>query len=312
MSDPYDILVFDLDGTLYPMENGFLERSRERVIEFIYTDCGLDRSEDALALWKKHFKVHHQTYKSLKQGAGLTFEKDRMWYELRKDGPDFFKPDLEVIETVRSLPQKKVIFTNCREKEARECLELLGLSEFFDEIYGADFMGDTAKPQKEAFEKVLRALAPTPAGRTALFEDSRKNLETARALGMGTVCVHKDTATHLHEAVTSEDLKHFDAVVPKIGHELRQKMPQLWSGVAEEISEEQKSETTEAACTTEADDEDASVIREIEEKSPASTINDAEVAAELGKGKRGLVTREETTAAEDGESAEANKRVRPA
>ncbi|CAM9737788.1 unnamed protein product, partial [Heterosigma akashiwo] len=43
------------------------------------------------------------------------------------------------------------------------------------------------------------------------------------------------------------DLKHFDAVVPKIGHELRQKMPQLWSGVAEEISEEQKSETTEAA-----------------------------------------------------------------
>mmetsp|Transcript_13713 Transcript_13713/g.17868 ORF Transcript_13713/g.17868 Transcript_13713/m.17868 type:complete len:277 (-) Transcript_13713:157-987(-) len=216
-----------MDGTLYPADNGFLHKSRERLVEFIYSDCELDRSEDALALWKQHFKKYNQSLKSLRDGAGFSFDEDRLWQELRRDGPQFFKPDPEVIDAIQGLKQRKVIFTNCREKEGIECLKLLGLADEFEEVYGSDFMGTTAKPQKEAFVKLLKHLDVEPS-RAILFEDSRKNLHTAKSLGMGAVFIHREGKEHIHESVTAEELEGLDAVVPKIGEELKRQLPQLW------------------------------------------------------------------------------------
>ena len=50
----------------------------------------------------------------------------------------------------------KFIFTNCTEKQAREALECLGLSHCSEYFYGSDFMGEHCKPERLAFEKVLR------------------------------------------------------------------------------------------------------------------------------------------------------------
>ena len=85
------------------------------------------------------------------------------------------------------------MFTNCRELEALEALEALHLPpSLFAGIFGADFMGSHCKPELAAFEKVIAASGCEPQ-RTAFFEDSFRNLVTARALGMRTILVGSTT-----------------------------------------------------------------------------------------------------------------------
>jgi len=51
-------------------------------------------------------------------------------------------PNPEALALLKSLPHlKKVVFTNCAEKQAREALRVMGLEGEFDAVYGADAMG---------------------------------------------------------------------------------------------------------------------------------------------------------------------------
>lgn len=45
---------------------------------------------------------------------------------------------------LESLPQPKYLVTNCREKEALQALEALGLGGVFKGVFGADAMGALA------------------------------------------------------------------------------------------------------------------------------------------------------------------------
>lgn len=49
----------------------------------------------------------------------------------------------------------------------------------FDGVIGADSMGDVCKPELAAFQKAL-AIASAEPSTTAMFEDSFKNLRTAK------------------------------------------------------------------------------------------------------------------------------------
>lgn len=63
----------------------------------------------------------------------------------------------------------------------------------FDGIIGADSMGDVCKPELAAFQRAVEISGANPAS-TAMFEDSFKNLQTAKSLGMTTVMVAGETA----------------------------------------------------------------------------------------------------------------------
>ena len=54
-------------------------------------------------------------------------------------------------------------------------------------------MGDVCKPEPAAFRKALQVSGADPRS-TAMFEDSFKNLQTAKQLGMTTVLVAGETA----------------------------------------------------------------------------------------------------------------------
>ena len=94
-------------------------------------------------------------------------------------------------------------------------------------MVGADTMEDVCKPDPAAFAAAIRKIGADPS-RTAMFEDSVKNLKTAKALGMTTVLITGPTA--LEEGATSQQhLQHCDAVVSKLCKEEIQKvLPNLW------------------------------------------------------------------------------------
>ena len=88
-------------------------------------------------------------------------------------------------------------------------------------------MGESCKPEATAFQRALQRCAADPR-RTAMVEDSLKNLRTAKALGMTTVLVASAT-THEEGANPSDVEACADAVVTELNLQQFQKaVPHLW------------------------------------------------------------------------------------
>jgi putative hydrolase of the HAD superfamily len=102
------------------------------------------RDVSAEEVWRPLFKKYNQSYKGLRQG-GFVFDRDEYWRYHRQGVESFLSTNTKLGEMLSSLPQRKVIFTNCREREALEALVALGIENHFERIYGADFLQDYCK-----------------------------------------------------------------------------------------------------------------------------------------------------------------------
>ena len=225
-NNPSRTLYIDLDGTLYAIENGYEMACRNRVFQFMadeypdkFTDC-----ESAKRAWHPHFRQYNQTLRALRAGLGLIVDTEKYWTVTRGNPSELLgvnEDAKKVLETVtkNSKEIQCIILTNCAEKQAKECLEVLGLLEYFDEVYGADAMGaDSCKPEINAFEKIKK-LTGFEYGRTVFFEDSVKNLAAGKQLGMRTVLIKSETTQeegkrddgfqpdHTIDAVTVEEMR---------------------------------------------------------------------------------------------------------
>lgn len=196
-----DCLLFDLDGTLYDISNGYMQHIRENIFHLMVAKGFANTPERAEALWKPLFKAHNQSFKGLREG-GYWIENDEYWEKHRGGMENFFTPDAPLRKLLLELPHRKVIFTNCREKEAIRIMEILNIHDCFDKVYGADFMGDVCKPQRESFERVLADLG-TASENILYFEDSVKNLRTAEQLGMRCVLINSETANEEGVTITA-------------------------------------------------------------------------------------------------------------
>ena len=193
--------VFDLDGTLYAIANGYEAACRRRVYEFMATRCaGVDDVAHARVVWEKWFKRYNQTLRALRSGAGYEFDDGEYWRFTRGDAREHLAPSAETRAFVESLPggrENKYVFTNCHETQAIEALEALGLRDCFaDRVFGAGGMGECCKPEREAFEKffAFSGVDVADASECVFFEDSLKNLRAAKEIfGMTTVLVAGET-----------------------------------------------------------------------------------------------------------------------
>eukprot|EP00904_Undaria_pinnatifida_P007683 jgi/Undpi1/4044/HiC_scaffold_16.g07411.m1 len=221
-----ETLLFDLDGTLYPLDNGYPAHVRQNLWRFMSEKLGIEEPEK---VWRPLFQKYNQTAKGLRVGGGYEFDLDEFWTFIRAGVDEFIQEAPEgVLSALESLPQDKYVFTNCNEKEAEEALSLLGIRHHFKGVFGATAMGDTCKPDVEAFRGVLESIGADPRS-TAMFEDSFKNLVAAKSLGLSTVFVQSDTARE--EGVSDEQLEKVDAVVKDVSEdELRARAPWLWAG----------------------------------------------------------------------------------
>lgn len=225
-----ETLLWDLDGTLYPIENGYEDHVRENIFKFMHTKLGVPQDQ-CKATWRPLFAKTNQSLKGLRVG-GYKFDTDEYWDFIRGGREEYLKPDPQVRECLKALPQKKWVFTNCNEKHARLALESLDLLDCFEGVLGADFMGENAKPDAAAFHKVLQHIG-AEASSTAMFEDSLRNLRQAKSLGMTTVLIQsktmlEETGYTLESAKgVSDPAVDVTIFMPHI-NDLKRHVPQLW------------------------------------------------------------------------------------
>jgi len=109
------------------------------------------------------------------------------------DYANLLQPNPELAKTLKSLPQKKWVFTNANIEHAEACLKHLGLDNgIFEGIVDVRAMDFANKPSSASFTAAMRISGETDASKILFFDDSSKNLEGARKHGIHTVRISDD------------------------------------------------------------------------------------------------------------------------
>lgn len=232
----YDVLLFDLDGTLYDQACGYEENIHNNIFRFMVEHTGgkfdaIKTIEQAKQVWKPIFEKYNLTKRGL---LGEGFEFDGTVYDnfIRRGAQEYIQNDPTLREFLLALPKesRRVIFTNAPESSAMEILKILGVEDLFEAVLGgAEFLADKiCKPERAAFDKVLEHLGLADStDRICYFEDSFKNLMAGKEMGFKTVFVRSSTLEN--EGRSTEELSQFDAVVTgKVGMELKDLLPELF------------------------------------------------------------------------------------
>jgi putative hydrolase of the HAD superfamily len=92
---------------------------------------------------------------------------------------------------IKSLPGRKIVYTNGTEPYAREVLRARGLEQEFEDVYGIEHANYRPKPEARAFQQVFARSKITPIT-SAMFEDEPRNLKVPADLGMKTIFISPD------------------------------------------------------------------------------------------------------------------------
>ncbi|KAK3163139.1 hypothetical protein QOZ80_1BG0098120 [Eleusine coracana subsp. coracana] len=243
-----DCLVFDLDDTLYPVTSGIGADVMKNIQDYMVQKLGVEESI-SLELCILLYKQYGTTMAGLR-AIGYQFDYDdyhsfvhgRLAYEK-------IKPDPVLRNILLSLPIRKVVFTNGDKIHASRALKRLGIEDCFervvcfetlnptspppvptDELKIFDIMKHLAHPEpgvdlpkssilcKPSIDAMLHALkaASINPQTTILFDDSFRNIQAAKEIGMRTVLVG-----------TSERTRGADYALESL-HNMKEALPELW------------------------------------------------------------------------------------
>ncbi|CAB4292031.1 unnamed protein product [Prunus armeniaca] len=228
-SSPFDCLIFDLDDTLYPSNTGLGEACKTNIDDFLVEKCGFPESK-ASSLRVELFKSYGSTLAGLR-ALGYDIDADDYHSVVHGRLPyDRIKPDPQLRNLLRSIAQRKIIFTNSDRKHAVKALDRLGVRDCFEQIICFETMNPNLqsstrpdefpvvlKPSMEAMEIALRVAEVDPR-RTLFLDDNVRNVAAGKAVGLHTVLVGKTVKS-----------KEADYVLENVNN-LAQAVSEVWVG----------------------------------------------------------------------------------
>ncbi len=182
----FEVIIFDLDETLYPRDNGIMREVGHRIQMWMCDRMGLSW-EGADALRREYFHRYGTTL------SGLVVEHDVDVHEYLAfvhDIPvqDYLAPDPALAAMLDAIPLRKVVYTNASSEHAWRVLRALEVVDCFERVIGIWEAGLRDKIWPDAYERVL-ALLGVQGPACIMVEDSARNLRPAKELGLTTVLV---------------------------------------------------------------------------------------------------------------------------
>lgn len=181
-----DIILFDLDNTLYPPERQLFSLIDVRINRYMCEVVGIPTSE-VDGLRRRYWAEYGVTLQGLIRHFDIDPE-DYLTYVHDVDIPSRLAPVPELREMLAGLPHRRIVFTNGSICHANRVLSALGITDLFEQVFDIRIAGYQPKPFPEPYRAVLDALG-AQAGHCVMVEDARENLQTAKNLGMATVLV---------------------------------------------------------------------------------------------------------------------------
>ncbi|XP_002533745.2 uncharacterized protein C24B11.05 [Ricinus communis] len=248
--EKYECLLFDVDDTLYPLRSGLSQHVTKNIQEYMVQKLGIEESKVA-ELCVSLYKLYGTTLAGLRAiGHNIDYDDFHSFVHGRLPY-DILKPDPVLRNLLHSLPVRKIVFTNADKTHASRVLSRLGLEDCFEGILSFETLNNTTKgnesvnedengvfdineytaapnaglalprspvvckPFEDAFEQVFKITSINPQ-RTLFFDDSIRNLQTGKRLGLTTVWVG---SSHRTEGV--------DYALESI-HNIKEALPELW------------------------------------------------------------------------------------
>ena len=179
-------LLFDLDDTLYPQDNGLWELIRVRMNRYLQEEMGFSPAE-VPELRHRLWRQYGTTLRGLQ--AEFSVDMDA-FLDYVHDIPleTVLQPHPALKALLGAIPQRRIIFTNAHAPHARRVLQALDVEPHFEQIIDIYAMQPHCKPHPEAFQIALALIGEKPEA-CLLIDDAPKNLETARRLGLAAVSV---------------------------------------------------------------------------------------------------------------------------
>ncbi len=182
------VWVFDLDNTLHDASPHIFPHINRSMTAYLQRYLHLDETA-ASNLRVRYWQRYGATLSGLMRHHG-TDPEHFLWHTHQF-------PELERMvmreprlrHVLRSLPGRKVVFSNAPINYAYAVLELLRVDTLFDDVMGVEHTRYRPKPDNFGFRRLLRK-HHIRATQCVMVEDSLENLHAAKRLGMRTVWVN--------------------------------------------------------------------------------------------------------------------------
>lgn len=180
-------LFIDLDGTLYPADNGVWDLIADRMNHYIHEHFHVPLEEvPALRL------AYYHKYGTSLRGLQQHYDVDAEHYLAHvHDIPvhEYIAPNPAMREMLQRLPQPKWILTNSDRNHSHRVLQALGVDDLFEGVVDVMATDYLPKPDPVVF-KIALEMAGNPSPENCMFfDDLPKNLKPAREMGFTTVLV---------------------------------------------------------------------------------------------------------------------------
>ena len=177
--------VFDMDDTLYPPEQGLMRLVQARINAYVVEAVGLE-PEEAAVLQRQFLDAHGTTLAGLM--ANYTIDPQDFLKVVHDVPMDGIEPNPRLAEQLMRLPGRRFVFTNGARDYARRGLDRVGIAACFDGGFAIEDGDLTPKPAPSTFRRMVERFDFEPRS-AAFFEDTPRNLEPAKALGMATILI---------------------------------------------------------------------------------------------------------------------------
>lgn len=175
------VLLLDLDETLYPRGNGVLRRIDARINSFMTDRLGIDPAAvdaERVALRDRW----GTTMRGLVERFTLDLD-DYLHHCHGVDLSDLLAPDPQLRALLERLPVRKAVLTNAPRAHARQVLSLLGIADLMERVLALEDIGYAPKPAPTAFAIATAALG-VPAEACLFVDDTLAFVRAAVANGL--------------------------------------------------------------------------------------------------------------------------------
>jgi len=180
------LILFDVDNTLYPKSVGLFDRVAERIRNYMEERLGFEK-EFARELRLEYIRKYGSTLRGLMIHQNID-PSDFLEYVHDVDVEERIASNPALAQLLSSLPMDRAIFTSGHEPYARRVLRSLGVEEHFPRIFDIIFTHYIPKPNPEPYHQIVDAVALDPS-QIMIIDDLPANLKQAKELGMTTVLV---------------------------------------------------------------------------------------------------------------------------
>ncbi|XP_071719632.1 uncharacterized protein C24B11.05-like [Rutidosis leptorrhynchoides] len=239
----YECLLFDVDDTLYPLSSGLSAQCTKNINEYMMNNLHIEENKVS-ELCAQLYRDYGTTMAGL-CAIGYNYDHDEYHRFVHGRLPyEYLKPDLVLKSLLNSLPIRKVIFSNANEAHVAEVLGRLGLEDCFDDVICFESLNSknettdatnssviednedepvgllpktpiVCKPFENAFQQAFEMAKINP-DKTLFFDDSLRNIQTAKLMGLTTVLVG-----------SSQRKYGADYALESI-HNIKEALPELW------------------------------------------------------------------------------------